>query len=48
MALTTEVHPVKLNAEIASEGINIEYLDGRTVKYTSKPHKIEKCIRCQP
>ena len=48
MALTTEVHPVKLNAEIASEGINIEYLDGRTVKYASKPHKIEKCIRCQP
>ena len=48
MGITIEVHPVKLNAEISVDGINIRYLDGRTAKYESEPHKVEKCIRCQP
>ena len=48
MGITIEVHPVKLNAKIAVGGISIKYLDGRTAKYASEPHKVEKCIRCRP
>ncbi len=48
MALTTEVEPVKLSAEVTTSGINIKYLDGRVVKYASVPIQVEGCIQCQP
>ena len=48
MGLRKEVHSAKLNAEITSKGIELTYLDGRTVIYSREPEKVEKHIKCQP
>ena len=48
MGLRKEIHPVKLNAKITLKGIELTYLDGRTVIYSREPEKVEKNIKCQP